>query len=309
MQQLNMLLRLIETGTVRGAAESLALTQSAVTKALKEFEILLGVPLFERDARGLHPTAYCAPIEQFARDTLLGLDAAVTSVRNLLRGDAGRVCIGVTEGLSEQLLASVLAEVRDAVPELVLSVYVDDSANLVRQLDSGDLDFALMPQPPQLERSPFSFLPLGEEALATLVRPSHRFANAVMVASGELLDADWVLPPRHDPLRERVGFALLAAGSDEPAHLVEVSSASLAIDLTRQLDLVTVAPESLARDALAHRWLVSVRTPYRLPPLQVGVMRHRRRELRAGSHRMLALMLRALRRGRVRPALVDPGGA
>src|SRR5688572_1819229 len=55
IQQLNMILRLIETGTVRGAADELALSQSAVTKSLKELESLLGVPLFDRDARGLKP--------------------------------------------------------------------------------------------------------------------------------------------------------------------------------------------------------------------------------------------------------------
>ena len=103
---------------------------------------------------------------------------------------------------------------------------------------------------------------------------------------------------RQDPLRERVGFALLAAGSDEPASLIEVSSAGLALELARRLDVVTVAPESLAVAAVSRGDLVAVNTPYRLPPLPVGVMRHLRRELRAGSHRLLSLLLRSLRRRR-----------
>jgi LysR family transcriptional regulator of abg operon len=246
----------------------------------------------------LHPTPYCAPLEQFARDTLLGLDAAVTSVRNLLRGDAGRVCIGVTPGLAQSMVSNLLPVLRAALPELVPNLQVDGGAELVRALEAGALDFALLPQPPLLDRAPFSFLPLGSEELVTLVRPAHRFANALLVPTRELLDGDWVLPPRRDPVRECVGFALLAAGSDEPARLIEANSLALALDLARRFDVVTVAPASMAQDALTRRWLVSVNTPYRLPPLQIGVMRERRRELRAGSHRMLALLLRELRRER-----------
>jgi DNA-binding transcriptional LysR family regulator len=298
IQQLNMILRLIETGTVRGAADELALSQSAVTKSLKELESLLGVPLFDRDARGLKPTIYCAPLEQFARDTLLGLDAAVGSIRNLLRGHEGRVCIGANPGYAENTLVDTLPAIRGAFPRLVVYLHSGSNVELVRQLDSGELDFALLSPPLHLDRSHYTFLPLTNEPLVSVVRPSHPFANSDLLVTSDLLDAAWVLPPHQDPLRELIGFSLMASGSDEPSELIEANSISMALDLAARLDLVTVAPESLARPMLAQGRLVVVKTSYALTPMRVGVLRYRRRELRAGAHGVLATLLRTLRAAR-----------
>src|SRR5688572_22956973 len=56
-RHLQLLLALRDGGSLRAAAQAMNLTQPALSKALGEIETSFGVPLFERTARGLTPTA------------------------------------------------------------------------------------------------------------------------------------------------------------------------------------------------------------------------------------------------------------
>src|ERR1700754_740284 len=53
LRQLQYFISVAEEGTVSGAAQSLSISQSAVTDAIKDLETDLGVVLFERHRRGL----------------------------------------------------------------------------------------------------------------------------------------------------------------------------------------------------------------------------------------------------------------
>ena len=58
LRHLQVLLSLASTGNLSQSAAALATTQPALSKWLKELEEDVGLPLFERHARGLRPTAY-----------------------------------------------------------------------------------------------------------------------------------------------------------------------------------------------------------------------------------------------------------
>ncbi|RAD65106.1 LysR family transcriptional regulator, partial [Burkholderia multivorans] len=58
LRHLQVLLSLASTGNLSQSAAALATTQPALSKWLKELEEDVGLPLFERHARGLRPTPY-----------------------------------------------------------------------------------------------------------------------------------------------------------------------------------------------------------------------------------------------------------
>lgn len=302
MQQLHMLLRLIESGTVRGAAAELSLSQSAVTKSLKELETLFGVKLFERYARGLRPTVYCAPLEDFARATLLGLDSALESLRSLTTGHEGRVAIGVNGGYPEHWLGSCLAQVRHAFPRLVLYQDGDRSPALMERLDTGELDFALLALSRHTDRSHYAFLPLATDRLVLVTSLDHPLARRSHVDLGALLDASWSLPPVQDPAREALAFALLAAGHDQPAAVIETRSDDAALRLALQQPLVALVPRDVLERSPHRAQLQELRTALTLPSLRYGVVRFRRRELRPGASGVLMLLLRRMREQRSQAA-------
>jgi DNA-binding transcriptional LysR family regulator len=58
LRQLHTLEAVAHSGSMAKAAGYLGLSQSAVSKSITETERTLGVPLLERTARGVEPTAY-----------------------------------------------------------------------------------------------------------------------------------------------------------------------------------------------------------------------------------------------------------
>lgn len=70
----------VETGTVQGAADELALTQSAATKRLQALERRVGRSLLERTAQGVRSTEVGAVLYPLAREALAALARAETAV-------------------------------------------------------------------------------------------------------------------------------------------------------------------------------------------------------------------------------------
>jgi DNA-binding transcriptional LysR family regulator len=290
----------VETGSVSAAAQDLGLSQSAVTKSLKELETLFGVPLFEREPRGLRATIYCDPLERFARDVVLGLDETGETIRALLHGEVGTVSIGTIPGEPQQMLAAGMRRVKSDLPRLSVRLHTDNSLALLEQVESGGVDFALLSPPRYLDRQLFAYVPIGEEGLMTLARPQHPLTQQAGVSTDELMEAAWALPPRREPLREIIAFALMATGSDQPPDLIEVNSHQAALDLAVDMDLIVVVPESLGQPFVRQRLLRPIALPYTLPRLSCGLARFRRRQLRPGAHKvlqMLTRLARAVRRG------------
>jgi DNA-binding transcriptional LysR family regulator len=58
LRDLDILMAIIETGSMGKAAKRLNVSQPAVSKAIVELEDALGVQLFDRGRRGVVPTPY-----------------------------------------------------------------------------------------------------------------------------------------------------------------------------------------------------------------------------------------------------------
>ncbi len=145
----NMKLRQIEvfhavmiTGSTVAAAEMLGVTQPAVSTTLKRMQDDLGLAMFSSVSGRLVPTPEAHAL--FAQAHAIQED--VGSLRRLARlladGKAGALRLGVVPAASEGVLATAIAEIRIHAPDLVLSVDVLNSHDLVNRLIGGRIDLA-----------------------------------------------------------------------------------------------------------------------------------------------------------------------
>jgi DNA-binding transcriptional LysR family regulator len=96
LRHLQMLQSIAQTGNLSQSAQALHTTQPALSKWLKELEADIGLPLFERHARGLRPTAHGEALLGHARRIAGHLDNARDDMRALLHGGGGRVVLGAS---------------------------------------------------------------------------------------------------------------------------------------------------------------------------------------------------------------------
>ncbi len=118
LRHLQLIQALSETRSLRSAADQLAMTQPAATKALKELEDTVGVALFVRHARGMEPTVYGEAAMCYARVMFEDLDALREKLPAIEAGDIGKVRIGAVMAPAPDLLTRVIVELKEAHPRL-----------------------------------------------------------------------------------------------------------------------------------------------------------------------------------------------
>lgn len=172
LRQLQYFVAVCEAGTVSGAAHGLAISQSAVTEAIKDLEGELGVVLFDRHPRGLNITHKGHQFLRHATKILADVSDARQSFQKTETAVTGRLNLGVTSLVAGYVLSDILSRYRRANPAVAVSALEDNGEYLEHLLIGGELDVAVMVisnlrdrlamQAEILEVSPYRlWLPLG----------------------------------------------------------------------------------------------------------------------------------------------------
>ncbi|GAA2210233.1 LysR family transcriptional regulator [Nonomuraea monospora] len=132
------------TGSITAAAQTLGLSQPAVTAQVKTLEAALDRPLFDRLPRGVAPTPAA---DELARRVAPGLDSLDEVVASELPSDEAVHLGGPAEFLSEVVMPMLAPLVRDG---LRLRVSLGLSDDLLNDLAAGRLDLVLSTIRPRL---------------------------------------------------------------------------------------------------------------------------------------------------------------
>lgn len=126
------------------AAERCFVSQPALSAQLAQMEEALGVRLFERDRRKVIITGAGREIIERARAILRETDDLVKLAHRSADPLAGVLRIGIIPTISPYLLPQLSAVLRQTFPHLTVLWHEDKTDNLVRNLDGGGLDAALL---------------------------------------------------------------------------------------------------------------------------------------------------------------------
>lgn len=243
-------LRLVEVisreGSLVRAAQSMNMTQSAVTKALQELEAAVGVQLFDRTNRGALPTPFGEALAAHARVVMTQIRHATQELAELKDGSGGTVAVGTLLSASVQLLPQAIAKVQRDRPNLRVRIFEGTNESLMPLLRRGDLDMVVGRLPEFRERQGIRQEILFEDDARVVVGPAHPLAGASGLTLRDLLDWPWILPSQDTNLRSQIDNAFREEGCEPPTGSVE----SVSILVTRALLMtgpyVAVWPTQLA---------------------------------------------------------------
>ncbi len=228
------------------AAAQLAISQPAASKLLAQLEATFGSALFERHARGMHPTVQGEVLIRYARRVLADFQAARDELTALQVGLRGALRIGSVAGAVPGLLAPLLCEYRRQHPLVAVSVLVGTSDQMLAQLGRGEVDLVLGRPIASAGNEDWLSLPLLQEALVVVARASHPLAERANLTIHDLLGAGWVLQPPGTPQRLRFDAFLREAGLHAQLHIVETASNIATTALLEVSDMLSIMPGSLA---------------------------------------------------------------
>ncbi len=136
------LIAIAETGGITRAAKKLNLSQSAVSHKMKRLENRLGRGLFGRVDGRLGLNRDGERLLDYARRMIRLHDEACASFH---QSDlAGELRIGITEDVTAPGMAQILSNFALSFPNVALTTRVAHSPELVRWLERGEIDMALI---------------------------------------------------------------------------------------------------------------------------------------------------------------------
>jgi DNA-binding transcriptional LysR family regulator len=246
LRHLQTLLSLARTGNLSQSANALNTTQPALSKWLKELEADIGLPLFERHARGLRPTAYGQALIEHARRIEGHLDSARDDMDALRDGGSGRVAIGTSGASASDTVPLAVADLVRRLPRAQVRL-VESTMNLMLpQLAHGELD-VVVGRATDLRLEPhLQMETLYRDPVNFVTGPHHPLAGRASVDWQDLFDYQWIVWPEGTPIRTALEQALAAAGHGMPRHCVESNSPMLNVTLLNQSELIGAASHRAA---------------------------------------------------------------
>lgn len=141
LELLRSFVAVVEAGGFTRASERVHRTQSTVSQQIKRLEEDVGQVLLHRDGKEVRPTEAGERLLSYAR-RLLTLAEEARDVLGQPDGE-GAIRLGIPEDFAAYRLAKLLGTFSRSHPGLRLDVRADQSKNLARDLDRGELDLAL----------------------------------------------------------------------------------------------------------------------------------------------------------------------
>ncbi|HWL58261.1 MAG TPA: LysR family transcriptional regulator [Paracoccus sp. (in: a-proteobacteria)] len=223
-------------GSIRKAARVLNVSPSAVNRFVLEMEADLGAPIFERLPKGLKLTTSGEMLVTHIRETLRAHDRMRAQIKALKGLGRGEVTIATMQTLAAGRLAEVVADFRDAHPQINLCVMVGNRPEVINWIASGQAELALAYNLPQDAR-----LHLAAEfrhALGAVVARNHPLTIKSSVRLSDCLMYPLVLADPSLSLREVVQNLAPAGVTLKP--VVETNSTEMMKRLVRRPPHVTI---------------------------------------------------------------------
>ncbi len=190
-----MLQEVVTRGSFSAAAESLHLSQSAVSQQIAVLEREAGIPLLERTSAGPRLTAAGEALMEHGDAVLCRLEEAERELAQIAGLEGGRLRLASFPTASATLMTRALSLFRQRFPKVELEFSEDEPEDSFPALKRGDFDLAVVFDYPafplEFGRDVEAEL-IYEETMQVALPPGHPLAAAKSVRIGDLAEEDWL---------------------------------------------------------------------------------------------------------------------
>lgn len=276
--------RVAELGSVRKASEAIGIAQPALTGLLADLESLIGAPLFERHARGMHLTALGSELLPTARRVLRVVDDVAQQAVALQSKAEHVVRVGAIGGAVGGLLTPVLPALVMRHPELLIQLVEADATHLDQLVAQDEIDIALCRTPVRVPQG-WNFQPLLQDRFVVVAARGHPLGKRKRLTVEQLSRYSWLAMPNGSAAREM--FDTLFADSLMPP-MCQVSSRIPTVlwAMLRAQPLLALIPASVVQPLIAAGELIELQLELSLKMDSIGAL-CRQGDDRAGVYRFM----------------------
>jgi DNA-binding transcriptional LysR family regulator len=210
LQSFRYVKKIAEVGSIRGAAESLTISPSALNRHIQTLELDLDLIIFERLTKGVRLSTEGELFYQFALRQLASFQQLKSQINDIKGLRTGIVRIGVSADLSLKFLHSAIARFQNNYGDVAFEVTVITTDELETRLMNNQIDMALFYQP---------ILSQSLHVIHSIEAPIYvAMPNGAPVSGKtgaklyEIIDQPALLPPKGTQLRIKIDAACERTG-------------------------------------------------------------------------------------------------
>lgn len=270
-RHLQCFLAIAQHRSVGAAADSLRITQPALSKTLRELEDALKVRLFNRDKKGMLLTRFGEVFLQHAAASVSSLRQGIDSIK-LAGGVSGlEVSIGVLPTVAARLMPMAVRQFKKQAAATTVRIITGEHEQLLDLLRLGELDFIVgrLAQPDGMVG--LSFEHLYSESLIAVVRKGHALSKVRRFKLTMIADYPVMLPHSGTTIRREVDRFLLANGVPKLRDLVDTTSIAFGRNYARETDVVWFVARGVVDADLSQGSLVELPVDAKATEGPVGI--------------------------------------
>jgi DNA-binding transcriptional LysR family regulator len=166
------------------AAETLHMTQPAVTFQIRQLEEYFNTRLFDRTHNRISLTIAGERVFEYA-DKIISLYSEMESkVRDLTGDVSGIVIIGASTTIAEYVLPSLLGEFKEMHPNINIRLKVSNSVGIVHMVEDNSVDVGIVESPIQNKNLVVEVC--WHDKLVVICPPNHPLAKKTSIDVGDL---------------------------------------------------------------------------------------------------------------------------
>lgn len=212
----------VRTGSFSRAADVLHISQPAISKGVRDFELQVGCRLLDRTPKGVRPTREGQTLAQHAEALFAIERTAEEELQSLRTLDSGSLRIGASTTIATYMIADYVGTFHRRYPGIDLHLISANTRDIADLILAHDIEIALVEGP--VEADDLTSLPWRTDVMGLIVDPQHRFASVERTIDyAELEDEILIVREPGSGSREVIAQALSARGV-EVRRTLEIGS-------------------------------------------------------------------------------------
>lgn len=219
---LRMFAAVVRSGSFSKAAEILNVSQPAISKGVRDFELQVGCRLLNRSPKGVVPTSEGLALSQRA-EALFAIERAAEEELSAVRGlHNGSLRIGASTTIATYMIPRYLGAFHRAYPGVDLHLISANTRDIAEQMVAQDIDIGLVEGP--VDDRNLIAEPWRTDVMKLIAAPDHAFSAATGPIDPKQLENEILIVREPGSGSREVVTQALAARGIEPLRTLEIGS-------------------------------------------------------------------------------------
>lgn len=242
IRQLKYFLEVVKQKSITKAAESLHISQPALSKMMKGLEEELGMTLIVRTNKTNEVTDAGLIVMEYAKKISSLFEEMEITLHDMTNLHKGSIHIGLPPIIGSLYFPMVIAEFHKKYPNIEINIQEYGAAKVVKSVDEGEFELGVAVLP--VNEQQFNIYPIVQDEMKLLVHYQHRFAHSETVHLMDLIDEDFIFYHEDFALHDIMWKKFIQLGF-EPKVLFKSSQWDFMSEMVAAKLGITILPGSI----------------------------------------------------------------